>query len=480
MEVKLKKFELNYLLFFFLVFTLFYCNPVHAIVNNEDAGLNNFLVISDIHLISSSPPPTMEINPHGSFIVNNMDNVTFPDLLQKIQDGVQNGTVPNPKFIIFLGDLVGNYLPFNSAVHIIHEQAVFTQLKNKFSGIPIFYVFGNHDSTREPNGPFYNDDPTVQYKSPYQVAKASGWADGFLSTGIQCSYGSSFSQPCLIDENTQYGYYSAYVQEKLRLIVLNTTMLWTEAADTSADGVNAQFTWLEEQLQNAQDNRESVLLAMHVPFGNFLQNATPVNYLEPNYNNNFLTIIAKYNNIIIGMVAGHEHLEELKVLTENNKPVNFLINVPAMVTYSGNAPAFDTVYLQNTPIYRTGSNWKFFDYDAFYFLGTGVDENTPLLQKLYSFNNAYCDGLATSVLDCFQKISVTKLVDTMNFYHTAGNPNFSLNLANPDNIFTALPASTPEPRNNSNHHFGTAAIIAGAAATVGIGALIIEEKTSLN
>jgi alkaline phosphatase D len=461
MEFKSKHFKLNYTLFCLVALVLFFCNQVFAHVNHQNASLNNFLVITDIHLLSSTAH-SMEINPSGADVINNMDSITFPTLLQNISAGIQRGVVQKPQFIIFLGDMVGNYLGvFDSTVQIANQKVVFTELQTKFPGIPIFYVFGNHDSTYALNGPFYNTDQSVQYNSPYQVAQAVGWTDGFLSTGTQCTAGSAFVQPCIITESTQYGYYSAYIQNKLRLIVLNTVMLMPNAIGTTTDGVNAQFNWLTEQLKSAKYSGESVLLAMHVPFGNMLQNATPINYLMSGYNDSFLAIIANYTDTIIGMVGGHEHLEELKILTYSGVPVNFLINVASMVTYNGNASSFDTVYFTNT-----SGNWVITDYDAFNFLATG-----PTLQQIYSFNSAYCGGLSTSILNCFQQISTQNLVNTMDLYHTAGNPNYSLAIAYPDNIFTALPTSTSP---NSGNGFGAAAaIIAGIAAVIGVGALMI-------
>ncbi|CAL7964059.1 hypothetical protein GAMM_60182 [Gammaproteobacteria bacterium] len=235
-------------------------------------------------------------------------------------------------------------------------------------------------------------------------------------------------------------------------------MLTPSAIGTTTGGVSAQFNWLTEQLENAKYNGESVLLAMHVPFGNMLQNVTPVNYLISGYNDSFLAIIANYTDTIIGMIGGHEHLDELKILTYSGIPVNFLINVAAMVTYNGNAPSFDTVYFTNT-----SGNWVLTDYDAFNFLATG-----PTLQKIYSFNSAYCGGLSTGILNCFQQISTQNLVNTMNIYHTAGNPNYSLTIAYPGNIFTALPTYT-----SNGSGFSVAAIIAGIVAVIGVGALMI-------
>jgi UDP-2,3-diacylglucosamine pyrophosphatase LpxH len=110
----------------------------------------------------------MEINPSGSDMSNNLDTATFSDLLKQIATGITNGTVPTPEFIIFLGDMVGNYLNPNITTE---ENAVFTNLKTTFPNTPIFYTFGNHDSTAGINEPFYST--ISSYNSPYQIAQAN-------------------------------------------------------------------------------------------------------------------------------------------------------------------------------------------------------------------------------------------------------------------------------------------------------------------
>lgn len=221
-------------------------------------------------------------------------------------------------------------------------------------------------------------------------------------------------------------------------------------------------------MDNAVINGDSVLLAMHVPFGNMLQNANPVNYLVLSYNDRFLEIISKYSDIIIGMVGGHEHLVELKVLTKQAQAVNFLINVPALATYSGNAPGFNTVYFtKNSNNRQSKGSWVIQDYDVFHFID--ISEN-PVLEKLFTFRNAYCDNYgyqSTGVLDCLQHIPVSQIENITNSYHT-GNPNFTLNLTNPDNIFTALPVYSSESSPASSSSFALIPIIAGIASITGV------------
>lgn len=215
---------------------LLFC--IHSFADTNSAS-NNFLVISDIHLDSLSAR-AMQINPSKSEFFNNLDSATFDELLQEIANGISNGEVPKPQFVIFLGDMIGNYIGCDLLDNIItEERTVFTKLQNAFLGIPIFYTFGNHDSTSGIDKSFYSNFDSkgnaLEYNkhSPYQIAQASNWINGFLSTGAKYQLGSLFSTPSLINEDASNGYYVAYVQQNLRLIVLNTTMLWTGAIGTT-------------------------------------------------------------------------------------------------------------------------------------------------------------------------------------------------------------------------------------------------------
>jgi sphingomyelin phosphodiesterase acid-like 3 len=462
--------------FFAIIFSMRF-ETACAAEKSVSVELQNFLVIPDIHTNSNETSPIMQINPSGpeTGLKNNLDHGTFVELMSKITDGISNGTVATPEFVIFLGDMVHNGDDDDPPSRVADENSAFALLKNTFPTIPIFYVFGNHDSVHQVWGPFYDTTPGAESPhSPYEVAKNNGWSDGFLSTGTMCSSDKNFSTPCLIYENTQYGYYSAYLKPHLRMIALNTPMLDTQAIGTTAAVANAQLDWFDAQMRIAVAHGDSVMLAMHVPLGSSLD-SEPENKLTgalPAYETRMLQTIANYHENIIGMIAAHTHMDSMRIFTQTTSTnrVGFLINPAALSTRSGNAPSFKTIYFSQQG--ASFNDWVLTDYDTFNFIENDVRKNNKRsfeLQKLYNFNDYYCGGTATSINACLGNITV----DKMNLYHTAGNPNYFLDIVNPQNVFIALPPvnivpPTPAKNESNANNFGTiAAAVAGTAALVG-------------
>lgn len=473
------------LLMLFLVTAIFVpCDLAGASKAKQTIQSQYFIVIPDIHNNSYSSALPMNLSPNGPAtkgLINNVDsanlNSTLNAFQQQLQQFVQAQPTP-PAFIIFLGDMVRNGDDDDPPARLSDETRAFTFLKSTFPNIPIFYVFGNHDSVQEVWGSFYSTTPGAGPNSPYEVAELNGWSDGFLSTGAVCNLNKSFSGPCLISENTQIGFYSAYLQPGLRLVALNTPLLDVQALNPSASDISTQFTWFNAQLSDAAANNESVLIAMHVPLGSSLDSlsSNSINSIVPSYNTQLLQIISNYRKNVIGMLAGHTHMDSMRVFTQASNKVNFLINPAALSTHSGNAPSFQTVTFYNNQ-QLINNAWIISDYETFKFVATNGANNQQVgIQSVYKFSDYYCNGAATNMMDCLGNITAAK----MSAYHTAGNPNYSLPIANPQNIFIELPPSTipplppsPKPQPAHNDSNGGSGGNSGAIAAAVAGAAII-------
>jgi sphingomyelin phosphodiesterase acid-like 3 len=443
------------------------CLGVQAQIKNRI--FENFLVIPDIHVNSDQNVKHMDINPDGPSkgLDNDEDSWTLNQIMTKITQGIDDETVATPEFVIFLGDMVRNGMDDSPNLRVADESLAFTTLKDTFSPVPVFYVFGNHDSVEHVWWPFYylpGHFMNRVFRSPYEVAMSNGWNDGFLSTGEVCPFDGSFTEPCLLDGNLVLGFYSAFLKPHLRMIVLNTPMLDAQAINIVPEMVTIQLEWFVDEMQIARQNNDSVLLVMHVPLGHDLDAGEPnsVHEIVPGYEEQLLQIIADNNDIIIGMIAGHTHMDSMRVFTLGDKRVNFLINPAALSTRNGNAPSFKTIYFYNNNQNPSASSWVLADYDTFNF----VEDVPPPpaitrdfeLNLLYTFSNYYCERNATSIMSCLDNITV----DKMNLYHTAGNPNYSLDIANPQNVFIPLPGNTPPPRPGGGG--GSGLWVLGAAA----------------
>jgi hypothetical protein len=141
------------------------------------------------------------------------------------------------------------------------------------------------------------------------------------------------------------------------------------------------------------------------------------------------------------MLAAHTHMDSMRVFTQSSNDVNFLINPAALSSHSGNAPSFQTVSFYNNQ-QLIDNAWIIADYETFKFVRTQDNENQQVgIQSVYEFSDYYCNGAATNIMACLSNITATK----MSVYHTAGNPNYSLPIANPQNIFIELPPQ-PDPQ----------------------------------
>lgn len=408
------KYNIKYLIFIFLLVPIL---SIASSLNNE----NNFLVISDIHLDKSSTH-VMEISPSKGNGKNDLDQSTFEKLILNISDNIKNGTVATPKFIILLGDIVG-HLRITSESAIESESVVFNVLKKNFPGTPIFYTFGNNDSLKVNYGPFRDQDRPDPLKSPYDVAKTNGgWNNGFLSTGTICNTNNTTGFPCIITEDTKNGFYSAYIKPGFRLISLNTILFSPNRTQVTEQDARDQLQWLNEQLELAQKNRESVLIAMHIPPGNNVYDHS--NFWLPEEQTVFLKLIKLYQGTIIGILASHTHAEELKVIKDEfNKNISGVYFIAALSTSHGNEPSAKTFYFS-----KNNEQWLLSKYDTLHFT---MNNSNMIFSKLYDYTHYYCDNLNNDDLsNCLRNITA----DKMKKYFSAGNPNYGGIMKSPDDI----------------------------------------------
>ena len=196
----------------------------------------------------------------------------------------------------------------------------FSLLKETFNYTPIFYLFGNNDSLTEDYGLFTTYKNNKKNKristSPYTIALANNWRNGFLSTGRWC-YKQNRS-PCLVTSNDNDGYYVAYIDKKFRLIALNSVLfVASQNSDVFKQKAQQELTWFAEQMEIAHNNKESVLIALHIPVGNNIFDHEP--FWHHAYKQAFVKIVNQYKENIVGILAAHTHVEEFKIIQEQQK-----------------------------------------------------------------------------------------------------------------------------------------------------------------
>lgn len=407
-------------LFFFLAIN----SPLIGYCGVPDTKSSNFLVISDIHLNVVSTH-LMDISPSTQTLLNDLDLPTFNALMLEIQQGIKKGIITKPKFIIILGDLTAHHL-FSSDAVINNESYVFDYLKKNFPSTPILYTFGNNDSLGVDYGSFSDSRRRDALKSPYDVALKNGsWGDGFLSTGVMCQKESSV-YPCIVTEDTTNGYYSVYLEPNLQLIAVNSVMFSPRRMFATQQAPMDQLRWLQAELLKAQKNNDRVIITMHIPPGNNVHDGSPFWVTEEA--GKFLNIVNTFHETIIGILSGHTHKDELKIITNNEgKRIAGVYYTAALSTIHANAPSVKTFFLSD----RRG-NWQLTNYETFYF----IKQNTSLvLGKLYDYKSYYCGGQELSLLKCLGEVTV----DKMQRYFSAGNPNYSEKIPFPKDMVCTVP-----------------------------------------
>ncbi|MCL5261240.1 MAG: metallophosphoesterase [Gammaproteobacteria bacterium] len=447
-----------------------------AIANSSAANDSvNFLVFSDIHLDTTQTHP-MEIEPKGVNWGSGLDVNTFNVMLSQIQDKIQHGLIPQPMFILITGDIAGYARPITHPdATYNNEEIVLKGVYNAFPNTPILLAFGNNDSLEKDYGLFYYAPGIKGKHSSYEIAMVpgNGWRDGFLSTGRWCQI-TNMSYPCLINEDKENGYFTAYLAPNLQLISLNSVMFSDSRHNTTPQSLaDKQLVWLGNQLKIADFLNDSVLIASHIPFGNnIFDNST---FWRSNDQDQFYTYLSRYRNNIIGVLSGHTHLEELKVLQDTaHNNIGALIFTAGLSTSHGNAPSLKSFSLSKN---SSTNKWAISNYETFSFQNNSTNAFSFHLDKLYDFDSYYCASgqSVQSIFDCLGYVTAAKLYT----YYTAGNHNFNGTVSAPQDIFVTLPNV---PNNNTvqsgggGNSFGIYGVL-GAVAAAGIGVAVVNTVT---
>ncbi|CAL7961648.1 hypothetical protein GAMM_250032 [Gammaproteobacteria bacterium] len=163
-----------------------------------------------------------------------------------------------------------------------------------------------------------------------------------------------------------------------------------------------ELAWLTQELQSASASNDQVLIASHIPSGNGLFDDKA--YWRSADAIPFHQLLSNYKNIIIGILFGHTHMEELKILQNTTgNAVGAEISIAALSTGHGNAPAIKTFYLNS----NNGTQWSVSNYTTFNFSpNLGGDFS---LSKLYDFASYYCPAGQQDIQNIFQCLLITSI-----------------------------------------------------------------------
>ncbi len=316
--------------------------------------VRQFVVISDIHfnpladesvtpkLLAAEPAEWEAIfagdqNPPAP---KYGDDTTWP-LLNALVSGLQK-VEPKPQLIILTGDI----LPHKFADKFADPAAFRSLVKKTFKfvslelekaagGVPVVYTLGNNDEecgdyALQPDGPFLRDaEEAVKTLAQVDASALAKWP----------SLGSYVRTNPLAPHH--------------RIISLNTNF-WSRryvnsCADKTAPAVdpgNDELAWLANELKEAHDHGDKVWLVYHIPPGIDGHASSVANAVlpmwKPGYADGFNKLLDEYRKTIEMNLAGHTHLDDIRLIKTEHADTLVLIN-PAVSPNVGQNPAFRVI-----------------------------------------------------------------------------------------------------------------------------------------
>ncbi|KAJ6255559.1 sphingomyelin phosphodiesterase [Anaeramoeba flamelloides] len=201
---------------------------------------------------------------------------------------------PNPDFILFSGDLFGHKDTTSFALLKVFEKTIVT-IKKHFPNIPLIYSLGNTDLWPRNN---FSSETHEDYLTEISTIMSDDFDDEQKKTW------------------NKYGYYSTIIQNKLRVVTLNTIIYYVNNKLTKGLGgdVYGQLAWLKNQVKLAKENDQMVIVHGHVPAG--IRKNGYSSY-KTHFNNyvvdKFNSIESEYPGIIKLYVFGHKHRDTLRI-----------------------------------------------------------------------------------------------------------------------------------------------------------------------
>ena len=375
--------------------------------NDSTPPLSSFLVISDIHLNSSAS----QADAHGD---------TGDSLWMAAKKEIDTLIADKkPRFIIVLGDLpMHDTLTKRDSVKVRQNIAqvikYFKDSAGMPAGIPLVFVPGNNDS--------WNGDYSA-LTLPDSIYRIYGYP--FINVDSL----SVSDHACVANDSLQrLGCFSIYPlgrENKLKLIVLNTVIFtksnsFPYSPDTLQQSVdaNTQIDWFLQQMEQAAQNDEKVLITMHVPPGLDGYSLKDMWY-DKNIEAIFLKAIEKYQNNITGLLAGHTHMDGIRLLTTEIGNVDaLLISVPGVAPGHGNNPSLKLVEYNPDNFALQNFNTYYMNYWNLCMNKTSKNCEPRLTSwnDSFSFRSIFDDNDTLSMLQHFQQMKSENEEDVINHF----------------------------------------------------------------
>ena len=385
-----------------------------------------FIHLSDVHLNASVAKCD-----YGSDTGTELWGITLEKLSEVLT------TAPKPEFVVYTGDLPAHYscldtcyLPPNTpgrAEHVKNLKTILNDMRAlvEESNTPFFYMPGNNDAI----GGDYYSFTDKQGNSPLSLVDTTGITDLYpaLNTAVSCG-----NPPCILSSpNPTMGYYSVKATEGLRILALNSIILGRKYFPldgvSQLDAGNQQIDWINQELESAKAANDKVYIAMHIPPGEDAYGVTHFGKMNmwahlPNkkdeWQDQFLTLCAKYSTTISGILYGHTHMDELRRLYANDGTTitEVAIAAPGITPQHHNNPGFKVVSYDP-------NSFELTDFITHY----TTPQATTWGEKTYQFSDKYDCGEHQTIFDCLVSKSLEDVASSMDLVYTVMNGDTTYN-----------------------------------------------------
>eukprot|EP00026_Physarum_polycephalum_P006279 Phypoly_transcript_06321.p1 GENE.Phypoly_transcript_06321~~Phypoly_transcript_06321.p1 ORF type:complete len:568 (+),score=61.40 Phypoly_transcript_06321:78-1781(+) len=280
--------------------------------------------------------------------------------------------LPNLNYTIFTGDMPPHDVwDINRTTALSADAYVINTYIQYLPNIPMYPAIGNHESV-----------PVNEF-SPSTVS--GQWSMSWLYDDLAERW-NRWLPTAALAEVVNFAYYNTQTLDGVRIISMNTNMgcnplnwFLSFPSSESADP-DGQLHWLASTLDEAEKNGEKVYLIKHI--------APSEADCGADWWRNYLNIVDRYKNIIMGDFAGHTHDDIFTVTYKLNNNTSVR---PIVTTYFAGSV---TPYTNENPgfrVYEIDSVTKaVIDYTEYALnLTQANEEGSPTWRPIYSARSAY-------------------------------------------------------------------------------------------
>lgn len=300
------------------------------------------------------------------------------------------------------------------------------QLREHFDDLPVLFTLGNTDS--------YAGDYKLVPGGEFLADTAEEFYATLLLKGADPeSYFKTYPAG---------GYYVASPPgSKVLFVCLNSVLFSRHRLEDPAhegdDIALKQLEWLELTLAEASKGEKKVWLVTHIPpgadifttVGTYMDESGHISNAaslwKKEYQERFLEISKRYDHIIEAVFCGHTHMDEYRLLLENDGAMyRAAIVTPSVTPLFGNDPAYKVVTIDR-------KTWELLDYRSMAFhLGSAL----PEFGTYYLFSEAY--GIQAPLEQSLPSLFPRLATDMMSqqayarFYYSGHNAADNINAIN--------------------------------------------------